>query len=252
MGAVEGEREEMLRTEGVKKHFGSVRAVDGVSMRVERGEIVSLVGPNGAGKTTLLNLISGLIRPDSGRIYFLGRDVTGMRPSQLVRMGMARCFQISNVFENLTVLENLLAAVHSIEGSISPLRRYDEEKAVEKAVRVLREFGLDGKAHLTPKELSHGDRKLLDVAIAYALRPKMILLDEPTAAMSVGEKRTTVGVIKKLRDQLGVTVLLVEHDLDVVYEVSDRIIVMHQGTVLAEGRPEEVRENPKVREVYLG
>ncbi len=243
---------EVLRTEGVKKHFGSVRAVDGVSIEVREGEIVSLVGPNGAGKTTLLNLISGLLKPDSGRVHFLGRDVTGMRPSQLVRMGMARCFQISNVFEDLTVLENLLAAVHSIEGKISPLRRYDEREAVDRAMAVLREFNLHDKAHLTPKELSHGDRKLLDVAIAYALNPKMILLDEPTAAMSVGEKRTTVRVIKKLRDQLGVTVLLVEHDLDVVYEVSDRIIVMHQGTVLAEGRPEEVREDPKVREVYLG
>ncbi len=243
---------EVLRTEDVRKHFGSVRAVDGVSIEVREGEIVSLVGPNGAGKTTLLNLISGLLKPDSGRVHFLGRDVTGMRPSQLVRMGMARCFQISNIFEDLTVLENLLAAVHSIEGRISPLRRYDEEEAVERAMAVLREFNLQDKAHLVPRELSHGDRKLLDVAIAYALNPKMILLDEPTAAMSVGEKRTTVRVIKKLRDQLGVTVLLVEHDLDVVYEVSDRIIVMHQGAILAEGRPEEVREDPKVREVYLG
>ncbi len=241
-----------LETKDLRKYFGNVRAVDGVSIHVDEGEIVSLVGPNGAGKTTLLNLISGLIKPDSGKVYFMGEDITGKSPDQLVAKGLARCFQISNVFEDLTVLENLLVAIHSIGGTISLTRRSDDPEAVSRAMEILKEFNLDVKANLTPRELSHGDRKLLDVAIAYSLNPKVILLDEPTAAMSYKEKKTTVGVIKKLRDQLGVTVLLVEHDLDVVYEVSDRIVVMHQGQILSVGTPEEVKEDPKVKEVYLG
>jgi len=238
----------------LRKYFGEVKAVDGVSLEVNPKSIVSIIGPNGAGKTTLLNLVSGLIKPDSGRVYFRGRDVTGWSPAKLVKLGLARCFQISNVYDTLTVLDNVRAALHSVRRAAFSLKStyYSIQSVNEKAKEVLELFNLWDKREKTPTELSHGDRKLLDIAISYALAPKAMLLDEPTAGMSIREKRRTVDVIKMLRDKLGVTVMLVEHDLDVVYEISDEVIVMHEGKVIARGKPEEIKRVQAVREVYLG
>lgn len=181
----------LLKTQDLRKYFGAVRAVDGVSISVDEGEFVSLVGPNGSGKTTLLNLISGLLKPDRGKVIFMGRNITRLPPYKRARLGMARSFQITTVFEGLPVLDNVRAAVASVRGyGRRALKSIDKlEELTEEAMSVLKLFNLDGEAQKMPKELPQGQRKLLDVAIAFSLRPKLMLLDEPTAGVSTREKQ---------------------------------------------------------------
>ncbi|BEP17300.1 ABC transporter ATP-binding protein [Pyrofollis japonicus] len=252
-----GEAREVLVVENARKYFGGVRAVDDVTLKLLEREILSIVGPNGAGKTTLLNIVFGVIKPDKGRVLlrvgdkFL--DVTGWPPRRLVRIGLARAFQTPSVFNDMTVIDNVRAAIIARKKALFSLKGYYALGDVEEeAWQLLDYFGLGDKAYVLAKDLSHGERKLLDIVLALASRPRVLLLDEPTAGLSASEKQTVMEIIKRLRDDMGVSVIVVEHDLDVVFGVSDRVVVMYEGRVLAEGPPSVVQEDERVRTLYLG
>lgn len=244
----------VLETHELKKHFGAVRAVDGVNIKVIEGEFISLVGPNGSGKTTLLNLISGMLRPDHGKVVFMGLDVTNYPPHRRAKMGIARGFQLTTLFEGLSALDNVRLALISIKGLNSnatrPIDKYRD--LTEEALKILELFNLRDQANRLVKELPHGQRKLLDIAIAFSLKPKLILLDEPTAGVSTKEKVEIMDLLRRILKGSNVTSIIVEHDMDIVYSYSERVIVMNRGQVVAVGKPEEVAQNPYVREVLLG
>jgi branched-chain amino acid transport system ATP-binding protein len=241
----------LLRTEQLTRAFGSLVAVDRVDVSVQRGELRSIIGPNGAGKTTFFRLISGEMRPSGGRIWFDGRDITGWPQHQVARLGVAKSYQITNVFPHLTVLENVRVAVQG------PARAFDfwsrASRLVdvrERARELLATVGLAGKAERLATHLSHGEKRHLELAIALASDPTLLLLDEPTAGMSPEETDETMRLIRELA--AGRTVVLVEHKMKVVMKISDRITVLHQGQVLAEGSPDEIRANTLVQQTYLG
>ncbi len=235
----------------LEKAFGALMAVRGVSLVVEEGQLVSVIGPNGAGKTTLFNLITGVISPDRGDIFFKEREITGMPPHKLCRLGLTRSFQITNIFQGLTVLENIRLASQGRSGgfyflsSISRLVRPTEE-----AERILNLLGLWDIRDEIAGNLSHGDQRYLEMGIALAGRPKMLLLDEPTAGMTPMETRATIEMVKRLKGEI--TILLIEHDIDLVFALSDRIVVMNYGSVLAEGLPDEVKANQEAQKAYFG
>jgi len=238
----------LLAAEGLEKHFGDTRAVDGVDLAIDEKRLVSLVGSNGAGKTTLVNLITGLVRPDGGRIFFQGRDVTALPVYERIRSGIARSFQIVNLFDGLTGLDNVRLAVFSREGKIghaASLAEGDPEARAE-ALEVLGEFGLGDKWDVKAGGLAQGERKLLDVAVAYALRPKLILLDEPTSGVGTREKSSIMDRIESVVRSHGLSAVIVEHDMDVVFRYSDRIVMMHEGRVLAEGPPNQIIRDERV------
>jgi branched-chain amino acid transport system ATP-binding protein len=242
----------LLRIEGLTKAFGAVRAVDGVSLAVEGGSLHSVIGPNGAGKTTLFNLITGEFPPTAGRIALDGHDITGRPSHALPRLGIARSFQRNNLFPNLTVRQNVwTAAFARLAPGVHlwrPLRAFaDVERAV---LAALGEVGLAGHAGRKARELSHGDQRLLEVAVALASGPKLLLMDEPTSGLSPEETARMIAFIRTLRGRY--TILLIEHKMDLVMTVSDRITVMHFGSVLAEGPPREIQANADVRRAYLG
>ncbi len=244
----------ILRVVDVKKYFGGVKALDGVSFTIESGEIVAIVGPNGAGKTTLINTISGYIVPDHGQIIFIGEDVTRQSPIERIRRGIARSFQFANIFDNLTVYENILAAIVSRKKYTKEVLKIIDTftDAATEAEDLLKLFGLESSASSYPTEISYGDRKLLDVAIAFALEPKLLLMDEPTSGVATREKDTIMQRITSAIRKKNITSVIVEHDMDIVFRYSDRMIVMHQGRVLTQGRPEEVAKNEEVKKVLLG
>lgn len=233
----------MLRIENVSKYFGGVRALESVSLTVKEGELVGLIGPNGSGKTTLINVVTGYYAPDSGKIYLSGRNVTGMRPHEIASLGVARTFQVPRVFRSMTVTENLMAAL--------AYNREARKGAEERAEWLLRELALEEKRNELASNLSGGQQRLLEIARALMLRPKVLLLDEPTAGLNPV-------VIERLRDLLlhvkgsGTAVLMVEHNMRVVSSFCDRVVAMNEGVVVAEGRPEEVLLNEAVIESYLG
>ncbi len=245
---------EILVAEKLTKFFGDFKAVDNVSLTLYEGQTASLVGPNGAGKTTLVNLISGAIPPSSGRVYFMGVDITKKSFHERARLGVARSFQIPLVCNELTVLDNVRLGVLSRMGrSRRMLRNVNSEKeASREAEEILRVFKLESKKNLLAKELAHGERKLLDVAMALTLKPKLVLLDEPTSGVSTREKNEVMKVIVDVLRKNGVTALIVEHDMDVVFSYSDRIIVMSEGRIIADGTPEEIKGNKVVESVLLG
>lgn len=244
----------ILRTEKLKKHFGEVRAADGVDLTVESGSLTSIVGPNGAGKTTLINLLSGLLKPDSGRVIFMDKDVTRLPSCKRTRLGMARCFQIVSLFEGLTALDNIRLALISVMGMTRNMTSILDrnEEVTKKAHEVLETFGLLDKKDIITRDLPYGDKKILDVAVAFSLNPKLFLLDEPTSGVSTLEKRRIMEMIRNIVKGKGITALVVEHDMDVVFSYSDNIVVLHQGKVLAEGKPKEIAENPEVSKVFFG
>ncbi len=244
----------LLSTRAVAKSFGDNRAVNNVDFTVRQGEVLSLIGSNGAGKTTLVNLISGLYQPDSGRIDFDGREVTFQSSYDRIRAGIARSFQLVNLFDQLTCLDNVALSIFSREGKTLRLATLaSRDRAVwEEALEVLRQFGLDGKAAIPAGAISHGERKLLDVAVAYALRPKLLFLDEPTSGVSTREKAPIMDVVSAIVRSGGITVVIIEHDMDIVFRYSERIVVMHQGAILADGAPEEIRRNDEVTTTLLG
>ncbi len=244
----------LLKTVDLKKYFGNTRAVDGVSFIVNKGEFLSLVGSNGAGKTTLVNLISAQLQPDSGAILFEDRDITYMTIAQRIKAGIARSFQIVNIFDGLSVYDNVALSIFSRDGktvNFATLADHDQ-KVREEAFEVLGQFGLAGKSEVLAGGLAQGERKLLDVAVAYALRPRLLFLDEPTSGVSTREKAQIMDTVSSVVRSGKVTAVIIEHDMDVVFKYSDRIVMMHEGSLLADGSPEEIRANTDVASILLG
>jgi branched-chain amino acid transport system ATP-binding protein len=244
----------LLRVDTVSKHFGSLVAVSGVSMSVEPGELRAVIGPNGAGKTTFFNLITGLFRPTSGRIIFDGEDVTGVLPARRVWRGIARTFQITEVFPELSVHENLRIPVEVASGfRLKPwLSRAADVKVRERVADLLQMGGLTDKAGRMVGELSHGDQRSTEIMMAIALNPRLLLLDEPTAGMGEQETFEIIQLIRRLHRDNKLTIVLIEHDMRVVFHLADRIMVLDQGKFLAEGTPAEIAANEAVQTAYLG
>lgn len=241
----------ILELRGLTVQFGPLRAVDDVSLRARRGAITSVIGPNGAGKSTLFNLVSGAIRPLSGTVLFDGVDVTGRAPDRLAREGLARSFQITNLFSELTVHENLRLAAQTLEPRHRALlpTRYST-RALDRVDELVERFGLGEKAGDLAGFLSHGEQRRLEIAVAIASRPRLLLLDEPTQGMSHQDTHDTAELIRGLSKDL--SILLIEHDIDLVMDLSDHVVVLHQGRMLAEGAPSAVRGNPEVQVAYFG
>ncbi|HID64496.1 MAG TPA: ABC transporter ATP-binding protein [Anaerolineae bacterium] len=242
----------MLRVEAVYKSFGDFTAVYGANLTVGKGELVAVIGPNGAGKTTLFNLITGQLKPDKGKIVFEGEEINGLPPYQICKRGIARSFQIVNIFPRLTVFENVQVAVLSQQGKSSNIFSPAQSLAVEETNSILERVGLSDKAGSIAGSLSHGDQKILEIAIALGNEPELLILDEPTAGMSPEETSATMELIKQLASARGLTILFCEHDMEVVFHIAQSIMVMHHGQTLIQGKPEEVRRNKEVQEAYLG
>ena len=241
-----------LVVRGLARSFGAFRAVEAVSLEVSPGNVHSLIGPNGAGKTTVFNCVSGFLRPDAGQVLLNGRDVTGWQPHRLVTAGLARTFQITKIFGELSVLENVALAVRSREGgNLEMWRRARSFAGAEaQALEILRTLGLAGRAGADADHLAHGEKRVLEIAIGLALRPTVLLLDEPTAGMSSGETAHIAALIRSLSARA--SVLLVEHDMEIVLGISDAVTVMTQGSVIASGTPAEISRDARVRDAYLG
>ena len=244
----------LLVTKNLVKWFGDTHAVDHVDFSVKPSEVLALIGSNGAGKTTLVNLISGLIRPDGGRILFRDRDVTHESVHGRIKAGIARSFQLVNLFDQLSALDNVALTIFSREGKTTHLATFaSADSAVwDEAREILRLFGLEAKARMLAGGISQGERKLLDVAVAYALRPKLLFLDEPTSGVSTREKAPIMDTVTSVVRSTGISAAIIEHDMDVVFNYSDLIVAMHQGTILADGTPDEIRRNETVITTLIG
>ena len=244
----------LLRTVKLKKYFGDTHAVDGVDFTVQKGEFLSLVGSNGAGKTTLVNLISAFLRPDSGQIFFEDKDITFASVDERLRAGIARSFQLVNLFDDLTAFENISLSIFSRDRKTLRLMRLADQDADvrREADDLLHQFGLKSKRQVPVRGLAQGERKLLDVAVAYALRPKLLFLDEPTSGVSTRDKTQIMDIISSVVRAGNVTAVVIEHDMEVVFRYSDRVVAMHQGTILADGTPDEIQRDPAVAANLLG
>jgi branched-chain amino acid transport system ATP-binding protein len=242
----------VLRLDGVTKRFGGLVATDTVNFSVDAGEIHALIGPNGAGKTTLINQISGALPLDAGAIHFLGQDVTALTTHARVHAGLARSYQITSIFRGFTVIDNVALAVQARSGSsFSFWRPVAAETALFDEARVIiRDIGLDGREDVPGSALSHGEQRSLEVGLALATQPKLVLLDEPMAGMGPEESKRMIGLIERISER--VTVLLVEHDMDAVFRLADRISVLVNGRIIATDTPERIRVNEEVRRAYLG
>lgn len=242
----------LLEIESLMKAFGGLQATDGVNLSVEQGSLRALIGPNGAGKTTLFNQITGYLVPDSGRVAFRGKEITGLHPYEISRKGITRAFQIINIFPRLTVVESVQLAILAKRGDtlkcFAPARRMVREEAMA----VLETVGLAERAGALARELSHGDQRVLELALALAGEPELLLLDEPMAGMSPFERVKVTELIQKIHQDRRLTILFCEHDMDVVFGISERVTVLHQGRVIAEGKPEDIKRNEEVHMVYLG
>jgi branched-chain amino acid transport system ATP-binding protein len=242
----------MLQVDSVVKSFDDFKAVNGANLAVGKGEIVAVIGPNGAGKTTLFNLITGALKRDKGRIIFRGEDIGVLPPYEICKKGISRSYQIVNIFPRLTVFKNVQVAVLSHQRRSTNLFRPAQDIAVEETRSILESVGLSDKEKSIAGALSHGDQKILEIAIALGNEPELLILDEPTAGMSPEETSATMELVKRLAQMRGLTILFCEHDMDIVFSVAKSIMVMHQGRTLVQGKPEEVRNNPFVQEAYLG
>ena len=246
--------EAILRIEDLGKSFDGNTIMNHINFFLPQGELSAIIGPNGAGKTTLFNLITGYHLPDSGRILFEGRNIAGKHPYEIVRLGIGRAFQRTNIFPRLSVLENMVATVISFKkGSLNMVAPVSKLKKVEaRALEILSDMGLADIADRQSGTLPHGDQKRLDIAMAIALEPKLLLLDEPTAGISPEERWRTIDLVHDLWERLKITMLFIEHDMDIVFKISQKIRVLCYGSLLAEGTPEEISRNEKVIEAYLG
>jgi branched-chain amino acid transport system ATP-binding protein len=243
----------ILKTENLTKAFGALKAVNGVSLGVEAGTLHSIIGPNGAGKTTLFNLLTGTFPPSSGRILFDGRDITGTPAARIAHLGLARSYQRTTVFPAFSLLDNVWVAAFATGKSWQGLMwsqtgRYTE--VTTRAREALADVGLADKADVPAREISHGEQRQLELAIALAAAPRVLLLDEPAAGLSPDETRKMVALVRSLKGRY--TIVLIEHKIDIIMSVSDRISVMHFGSLIAEGTPDEIQKNPEVRRAYLG
>lgn len=242
----------MLRVEALEKSFDGFMAVAGANLVVERGKIVSVIGPNGAGKSTLFKLITGHLKPSGGRILFQGQEIGGLAPHVICRKGLSLAFQIVNIFSRMSVFENVQAAVLSRQRKASNLFQAARRMAHDETMEILRSVGLADKADRVSGTLSHGDQKVLEIAISLGTRPELLILDEPTAGMSPEETRVCIDLIQHLSKDMGLTILFCEHDMDLVFSISDEIMVLRYGETVTQGPPDAVRQNQAVQEAYLG
>ena len=243
----------VLEVDGVSKSFGALSALSRVGLAVSEGEVFSIIGPNGAGKSTLFNVIAGLHAPSAGRVVFRGHEITGLPPERINRLGIAKTFQITNVFPEISVGENVRVAAQSRSadsGRVASLWRAADVEV--RVTELLESFGLAVKRDELAQHLSHGEQRYLEICLALATEPTLLLLDEPTAGMTPGETKDATEMIRRLALARGLTVLLIEHDMSVVMGISDRVAVLHFGEKIAEGTPEAIRSDARVIEAYLG
>ena len=241
----------ILETKSLKKQFGALRAINGIDFKLEKGELRAIIGPNGAGKSTFFNLLTGVIPPSGGDIFFQGQKITGLRPEEVSQKGVARSYQITNIFLNLSAYENVRIAAQSRQKSFDPFRHYSMLKEVDRQARtILDELQISPDQEKMASALSHGEQRRLEIAIGLATQPSLLLLDEPTAGMSPTETDEIIALVKKISK--GLTIVIVEHDMKVVMQLAQKISVLYYGEILAEGTPEEIRNNERVLEVYLG
>jgi len=244
--------EPILRLHGLNKAFGGLQATRDVSLNVQHGEFRAIIGPNGAGKSTLFNLISGFVVPDSGRVLLGDDDVTGLKPHRLFRAGLSRTFQITSIFADLSVMENLQFALLSQHRRLFDVGRLAGTMELADCRRLLDLVNLHIDNDRTAGTLSHGDQKKLELAVALAGTPRLLLLDEPTAGMAANERLESIRTVHRIAKQLGLTVVFTEHDMQVVFSVADRISVLHQGAIIADDSPQNIRQSPQVQQIYLG
>ena len=241
-----------LQSEQLIKDFGKLRAVNRVSLEVHKGDVHAIIGPNGAGKSTYFNLVTGYHRADAGKVLFQGEDITHLPSYKRCQRGITRSFQITSIYPKLTVYESVLMALLSHRRVTSNLFSKADRFFREEVGHILEDVGLTDQAHVLGDSISHGDKKRLELAITMGTEPELLLLDEPTCGMSPEETETTMILIKKLSEERGITILFTEHDMSVVFGIAKRISVLHQGSLIADGSPQEVRMSEEVQKVYLG
>ena len=251
---MKGSRKAILETKNLTKKFGGLVAVNDVSFGLEKGICKGLIGPNGAGKTTFFNLICGLLKPTSGKIFFKGEDISGLSPHKISKRGISRSYQITNVFTRLSVLENVRIAVQSRgKDNYNFYSNFEDLKECKKrTLEILETVGLKRRAYYLADFLPHGDQRKLEIAMALATEPELLLLDEPTAGVSIEEVPDVIKIIQKIKQISEIAILLVEHKIDVIMDVCDSVMVMHQGSIIADDTPKEITNNKLVQTVYLG